>query len=299
MSQVLYFRPTAWGEITGNINSQTDLALNYVKIGGNSIGAVLQFGTNDNNDVRIKSNSSTVLTLTTSGDVGIRKTDPKSSLHIFGTGAKGAGGYVFFGDSFGNTTTPRVSIGENGITDTDQMEIYALQGIFMRTGAYGSTSALHISSVGRIGLGTESPTAKLQLQASAPGIDNSSLKIPAGTPGNLANASDGAVDYDGVNYYACVGTTRYQIARVLTGSAVLDFPNTAAAQSSDLTITVIGAAAGDSVSLGVPPGSKVAFSNYTAICTAADTVTVTFNNYSLLAINPPSGTFKATVLKNI
>jgi len=83
----------------------------------------------------------------------------------------------------------------------------------------------------------------------------------------------------------------------LNGSATLDFPNTSAASSSDLTITVTGASEGDIVSLGVPNGSVSGNSCYTAWVSATDTVTVRFNNYSGGGIDPSSGTFKIKVFK--
>lgn len=83
---------------------------------------------------------------------------------------------------------------------------------------------------------------------------------------------------------------------ILTGSATLDFGSTAASTHSDLTITVTGAVDGDVVSLGVPNGSIVANSCFTAWVSATNTVTVRFNNYDpLVAGDPASGTFKVKV----
>jgi hypothetical protein len=85
----------------------------------------------------------------------------------------------------------------------------------------------------------------------------------------------------------------------LTGSGVLDFGNTAAQTSAELTIAVTGAATGDSVVVSPPTASNVANSCYTARVSSAGVVAVKLNNYSAGAIDPPSGTFKVTVLKNI
>jgi hypothetical protein len=84
---------------------------------------------------------------------------------------------------------------------------------------------------------------------------------------------------------------------LLTGSATLDFPSTAAQSSSELTITVSGASDGDVVSIGVPNASSNANSCYTARVSATNTVTVKFNNYSAAAIDPASGVFKVTIFK--
>lgn len=84
---------------------------------------------------------------------------------------------------------------------------------------------------------------------------------------------------------------------MLSGSATLDFPSTAGQTSSQLTIIVTGAADGDCVSLGVGNSAAVTNGAYSARVSAANTVTVKFNNYSLFAIDPPSGTFKIKVFK--
>jgi hypothetical protein len=87
------------------------------------------------------------------------------------------------------------------------------------------------------------------------------------------------------------------VGNIKTGSATLDFGNTSAQNSADLTITVTGAASGDVVSLGVPNASVNANTCFTAWVSATDTVTVRFNNYSSGAIDPASGTFKIKVFK--
>ena len=85
--------------------------------------------------------------------------------------------------------------------------------------------------------------------------------------------------------------------RFISNSAALNFGNTLAATSSDLTITVNGAAAGDAVFIGVPNGSVNANSSFTAWVSGANTVTVRFNNYSGGAIDPANGTFTAIVVQ--
>lgn len=79
-------------------------------------------------------------------------------------------------------------------------------------------------------------------------------------------------------------------------TAVLNFPNTLAQTSSDLTVAVVGAKLGDAVALGVPNAAVNANSSYSAWVSAADQVTVRFNNYSAAAIDPASATFKVGVI---
>jgi hypothetical protein len=86
---------------------------------------------------------------------------------------------------------------------------------------------------------------------------------------------------------------------VLYGSATLDFPNTVASSSSDLTITVTGAAVGDLAVVTPPNGSVINNTIYTCWVSATNTVTVRFSNLDLTTpANPASGTFKALVFKN-
>jgi len=80
-------------------------------------------------------------------------------------------------------------------------------------------------------------------------------------------------------------------------TATLNFTSTAAQTSSELTITVTGAADGDMVILGVPNTAVNANTCYTARVSAANTVSVRFNNYSTAAVDPASASFKVVVLK--
>ena len=82
----------------------------------------------------------------------------------------------------------------------------------------------------------------------------------------------------------------------LTVAAALDFPSINAAASADLTITVPGAAVGDSVSLGLPaaPTAGLVFNGFVS---AANTVTVRATNITAGAVDAASATYRATVLK--
>lgn len=108
---------------------------------------------------------------------------------------------------------------------------------------------------------------------------------------------ENAIENDSGNLNFTVGGVRHILAKTLTATAALNFPNTAAQSSSDLTIALAGAADGDVVALGVPIASLAADSCYTAFVSAANTVTVRFNNYSAGAIDPAPGTFRVSVLK--
>lgn len=86
------------------------------------------------------------------------------------------------------------------------------------------------------------------------------------------------------------------LQKFITNTATLDFGNTIAGAATDLTITVTGAADGDTVSIGCPLGSVPANGTFFGWVSAADTVTIRYANNSLLtAYDPASGTFRATV----
>lgn len=105
------------------------------------------------------------------------------------------------------------------------------------------------------------------------------------------------VDQEDVFILDSLGTAG-AIPKTLKGSDTLDFPSTATQTSSDLTVTVTGAADGDVVSIGVPNVSVNANTSYSAWVSSANTVTIRFNNYSTGAVDPASGTFKVRVIKD-
>jgi hypothetical protein len=147
-------------------------------------------------------------------------------------------------------------------------------------------------------IGTFVPTAFLDISAAT--TTTASLRLRSGVAPTSPNLGD--MWYDGTDFLVRTTTRNDKVARVLTASATLDFPNTAGQASSDLTITVTGAAIGDCVALGQGNSGALTVSCFTAFVAAADTVTVRFNNYDNGpggAKNPASQTFKVIVFKNI
>lgn len=142
---------------------------------------------------------------------------------------------------------------------------------------------------------TDTLTARLTPPASTGAAKTAPLKLKAGT--NLATPENGAVEYDGSNYYVTANGTRYTLAKTLTGTGLLDFPSTGNNSTSTLTITVNGAAEGDVVMVGVPTSSISTNNTYSAYVSAANTVSVVFHNYSGGNANPGPGTFRVSILK--
>ncbi|MCR6720397.1 MAG: hypothetical protein NVV59_08895 [Chitinophagaceae bacterium] len=148
---------------------------------------------------------------------------------------------------------------------------------------------------GLIGIGLSEPKSKLHLAGGESASGNAPLKLNSGTLMNTPE--NGAVEYNGSNYYITAGGTRYILARTLTADNMLNFGNTTSGNSNDLTITLTGVAEGDPV-IVVPSTSVVlANTNYTAFVSSADTVTIRFNNFSITSQDPPNGNFKVVVFK--
>ena len=103
---------------------------------------------------------------------------------------------------------------------------------------------------------------------------------------NLTSKGTGTVQVNGVD-----------VATKLAATANLDFGSVAAQSQADLTITVTGAAVGDSVAIGIPTGAVTAGIAYTAWVSATNTVTVRAHNYTTAPLDPASGTFKAVIVR--
>lgn len=143
--------------------------------------------------------------------------------------------------------------------------------------------------VGTLGLGSGNASIASNGTITGGDILCATLSVSGG------NATIGSTGNAGVASLTVAGGA--PLTGLLSTTAVLDFPNTLAQTSSDLTIAVGGAALGDTVSIGVPNASVMANSSYSAWVSAADTVTIRFTNAGALPRDPASGTFRATVFK--
>ena len=227
------------------------------------------------------------------------------------------------------TTNTGVSVSVSGVSTN-------VGGAFSVTGAATTNTGLAVSvsgatsnyaalfTAGNVGVGTATPAQLLTIQNGNILIANnnnvaSELRFaePSGSGSNFtafkaqAQASDITYTLPASLPVAAASGTSFGNAILETSdtglqawrqqsvsvTASLNFPATNAQQSSDLTITVTGAAIGDCVSLGVDSTSVLANSCYTAWVSAANTVTVRFNNYSTGSQNPATGTFKVIVTK--
>ena len=206
---------------------------------------------------------------------------------------------LFIGRGYGTTgysASSRVSmqfVTDEDFTDTNQGTRISF--LTTTNGTLSQLERMRISNNGNIGIGQTTPTAVLHLKAGTATASTAPLKFTSGT--NLTTAEAGAVEFDGTNLLFTPSATRHTVNHGLTGSATLNFPSTTTLLSADLTITVTGAADGDVVSLGVPNTAVNANTSYSAWVSAANTVTVRFNNYSSGTVDPASALFKVFVTK--
>ena len=130
----------------------------------------------------------------------------------------------------------------------------------------------------------------------AHGIDNSDSDSWVLSVSNLLGNSNAIrvttarnVDFP-VSMSVGAGTT---ITKHLSSTATLNFANQAAIGCEVLTITVTGAALGDTVAIGVPNASDTTTSTFYGWVSATNTVSV--KHCALVSGDPASGTFRADV----
>lgn len=148
--------------------------------------------------------------------------------------------------------------------------------------------------VNTTGLGAAPAVSFDFLAGNLPTTDIIRWRIGSITSGVNINGNVFGSDATSASHYMTKGQFD---ALFLTNTSPLDFASTAAGSSSDLTINVSGAVVGDTVILAPPTASILNNSCYTAWVSAANTVTVRFNNYSSAPQNPASGSFKVKIIK--
>ena len=158
------------------------------------------------------------------------------------------------------------------------------------------------NTTGNLGLGmgtstSTQPTAKLHITSAGTTTAGSGpLKLTEGV--NPTSAEDGLINYVSNNLTFTETSTVYIIPKQLTGSGTIDFGSVAAQGELTSNITVTGASDGDKVILGWTNAAESAGLIYTARVSASNTVTVKASNITLVPIDPASGTFKVSVIKD-
>ena len=96
---------------------------------------------------------------------------------------------------------------------------------------------------------------------------------------------------DGTNVWASLSSETE-----ITGTGTIDYGSIAAGAVGTGTVTVTGAVVGDSVAVGVPSTFNTGLLAFGYV-SAADTVTIRVINGTAGAIDPASGTYRATVVR--
>lgn len=216
-----------------------------------------------------------------------------SGLFLQGTTGSGKWGLIYGAGSY-------------GWLDVDKAATPGIASEGMRLSSYGpviignnsaanygtATFSEHVRIFGgQVGLGTGTSTsARLHIAAGTTGA--APIKLTTGP--SLTAPETGAVEFSGNKLYFTPNSTREQIMTAITATGALDFPSIAAATTAELTLTVTGAATGDTVALG-PPATLETGLVATGFVSAADTVTVRLANVTAGAIDPASATWRATV----
>lgn len=263
--------------------------------------AGLNVGTSNASPLSFWTNNTQKATILSNGNVGIGTSTPLAALEVNNTATSGfiptgiVANFASTSGIYGGIAIGGNATGNRAIKIIQTAAGYAqIQG-FSRTAGAALDFSMQVDG-GNVGIGLDVPTAKLHIASGTTAASTAPLKFTSGSLNTTAEA--GAVEFLTDDYYATIttGAARHKLARVLTGSATLDFANLAAIGCSDLTITVTGAVDGDDVVVSPPNVSMVANSTFTAWVSAANTVSVRF--CTLISGDPASGTFKVTVIKN-
>lgn len=243
-------------------------------------------------------------------------TPSSANLAAAVTGETGTGGLVF-------ATSPALTTPDIGAATGASL---AVTGIFT-SGANGGTAgqiALKGSTSGTQTLTTDATANLFTILGSATtsgGSFSAGTSITAGTTitTGASGGTAGQVIFNGSTSGSLTLTTNAgantltqgsgtfavpivkigsgtSITKVLSATATLDFGSLATIGCEDLTITVTGAALGDTVAIGIPNGS-IPSATFWFMGWVSSANTVTIRGCTLVSGDPASGTFRATVIQ--
>ena len=192
-----------WEDTSTNVQSAS---ANWILDGGNSKGAGIVIGTNDEHDLSFETNNSTRVVIASSGKVGINESSPEAKLHVSDGSA-------------GSVTAPTSSVGVFESAGNAYVSLLSpnshYAGVVMGgpTNSYGSyvswnhdnlalkvgtnhtgasiqmlagteQEAVRIASTGNVGVGTTSPSEKLTVFGSISASGNYKFGSTSTAPSN-------------------------------------------------------------------------------------------------------------------
>ncbi len=210
---------------------------NYILDGGNTKGANILIGTNDNFNLNLETGGTTKMTVTSSGFVGIGVTTPSTSLHIYsgssefarfqrgtpsGTGSIG----IYQQDS------NRLILGYNSDVGGGQATggiasagvIRGDAGLHLISGSL-ALGGITVTTSGNVGIGTITPNEKLTVVGV---ISSTNIVYASGGNSNLWNSTYTTVNTNSANW-----SSLYSTVCAASANYILDGGNT---KSNNITI---------------------------------------------------------------
>jgi hypothetical protein len=161
----------------------------YINASSTGTGGLL-YGGDATGNLELQTNGSTALTVTSSGRIGIGNTAPTYKFEVEGTG-------IFKGITLGTGAgveigyVPGSNYGFISCTDRSSSTMYNLDieaNQFRILRGYNSNASMVIDSSGNVGIGTNSPVVKLDVNGSIKGTITANTAV-ATTSGTVVNFS--------------------------------------------------------------------------------------------------------------
>jgi hypothetical protein len=157
-----------------------------------------------------------------------------------------------------------------------------------------SGNEMVIRATGNVGIGTENPSAALQIKAGTSTVSSAPIKFNAGT--NLTTPEAGAIEFDGTNLYLTPATKRHILLKGLTNTVTLDFLLLVNGVTDQLNVNVPGATTGSSCNCA-PIGAIETGLSWSCYVSAPNTVTIRLSNITTGLIDPASRSWKVSVIE--
>ncbi len=237
------------------------------------------------------------------GDVGINidsLKNPRGPLDIVSKTATDADMIIMGYFDYTHYHTIKMSV--NGASSSlNAMKFFVSRSQDLETQDFGQANPLNLlgdgNSIfnGNIGVQNTAPSAHIHVGAGTTSSGTAPIKLTAGTL--LTTPEDGAIEFDGTDYYVTENGVRNKLTKTLSGQLTTDFggPSLTAFNAITTTLTVAGAQPGDVVSVSANINMRSVI--VTAYVTAANTVTLQAYNASASNVTITSDTYKVRVIK--